>query len=206
MEKVTNNDWDTLNSEVDGHTELSFELTVSSIAFLRSLLYFEFGITSSDNFNLSIFQFFSKISIFLRIQFFSKTFNFRKFLFRFFYFERKCRKLQIAISKLKIKTWYLYLTFGAKYQTLAIITRSGNVHFNIIKLDKIINTLNHIFILNFLPWGHFAALSKIYMLNRAIFSEKWELFWSKMTIFRHEMIISCRFHPKIDIFSPIQNY
>ena len=83
-----------------------------------------------------------------------------------------CRKLQIAVSKLKIKTWYLYLTFGAKYQTLAIITRSGNVHFNIIKLDKIINTLNRIFILDFCPGAMFGALWRIYMLTWAIFSWK----------------------------------
>ena len=56
-----------------------------------------------------------------------------------------------SISQKKIKTWYLYLTFGAKYQTLAIITQSGNVRFNIIKLDKIINTFNRIFILDSIP-------------------------------------------------------
>ena len=75
-------------------------------------------------------------------------------IYLFFILNENMQKIQIANSKLKIKTWYLYLTFGAKYQTLAIITRSGNVHFNIIKLDKIINTLNRIFILDFLPWGH----------------------------------------------------
>ena len=100
----------------------------------------------------------------------------------------------------------MYLTFGAKYQTLAIITRSGNVHFNITKLDKIINTLNHIFILDFLPWGHFCRPFENLYAKSGQFKSKLKSFLIKNDHVRHKIIILCRFHAKIDIFSPIQSY
>ena len=85
-----------------GHAELSLELTVSSIAFLRSLLYLEFGITSSDNFNLSIFQIFSK------------TFSFKIFQseYTFVYFEEKFRKLQIAKIKKNNNLVFVFNVWG----------------------------------------------------------------------------------------------
>ena len=54
--------------------KLSLELTVSSIAFRRSLLYFELGRTSSDNFNLSIFlwNFYFHKKCWKRIQYLKK--------------------------------------------------------------------------------------------------------------------------------------